>query len=106
MLLSNFALNVTLRPYTQGSISIRDISAQTALREPDIVSALQSLNLLKYWKGQHIISATPKIVEEHLRSFNKSYQIQVVQEWMHWTPPVFQPLPGPGSTQRKGGANR
>ena len=35
----------------KGSISIRDISAQTALREPDIVSALQSLNLLKYWKA-------------------------------------------------------
>lgn len=51
----------------RGSISVRDISTQTSIREPDIVSALTSLNLLKYWKGQHIISATPKIIEEHLR---------------------------------------
>ena len=66
----------------------------------------RALSISPYWKGQHIISATPKIVEEHLRSFAKSYQIQVVQEWMHWTPPVFAPLQGPAAAARKGGANR
>ena len=39
----------------KGSISVKDISAKTPIREADIVSALTSLNLLKYWKGQHII---------------------------------------------------
>ena len=27
----------------------------------------QSLNLVKYWKGQHVICVTPKLIEEHLR---------------------------------------
>ena len=87
----------------KGSISVKDISVKTSIRESDIVSALTSLNLLKYWKGQHIINATPKIIEEHMRSFNKSPdQLEVNPEWMQWTPPVF----GPPPTGRKGGANR
>lgn len=30
--------------------------------------SLQSLNLVKYWRGQHVICVTPKLVEEHLKS--------------------------------------
>lgn len=35
----------------------------TAIKTEDIISTLQSLNLIKYWKGQHIISVTPKVIE-------------------------------------------
>ena len=53
-------------------LTVRDLSMKTMFRESDVTSALQSLNLLKYWKGQHIVSATPKIVETHLQSFSKT----------------------------------
>jgi histone acetyltransferase MYST1 len=33
----------------------------TAIKTEDIISTLQALNLIKYWKGQHIISVTPKV---------------------------------------------
>lgn len=33
----------------------------------DVVKTLESLSLIKYWKGDHIISVTQKIVEEHLK---------------------------------------
>ena len=33
----------------------------------DVVKTLESLSLIKYWKGDHIISVTHKIVEEHLK---------------------------------------
>ena len=33
----------------------------------DVVKTLEGLSLIKYWKGDHIISVTHKIVEEHLR---------------------------------------
>jgi histone acetyltransferase MYST1 len=61
-------------------------------READIVSALQSLNLVKYWKGQHIISSSPKIVEEHLSSFEKKSAIAGTRlefnpEYLNWTAP-------------------
>ena len=35
----------------------------TSIKVDDIISTLQALHLLKYWKGQHIISVTPKVVE-------------------------------------------
>lgn len=46
-----------------GNISIKDMSQMTAIKTEDIISTLQSLNLIKYWKGQHIISVTPKVIE-------------------------------------------
>lgn len=33
----------------------------------DVVKTLESLSLIKYWKGDHIISVTQKIVDEHLK---------------------------------------
>jgi hypothetical protein len=46
-----------------GNISIKDMSQMTAIKTEDIISTLQSLSLIKYWKGQHIISVTPKVIE-------------------------------------------
>ena len=55
----------------------------TSITQGDIISTLQvfvkttliriyhhfvqSLNLVKYWKGQHVICVTPKLIEGHLR---------------------------------------
>ena len=49
----------------RGNLSIRDISLMTAIKTEDIISTLQSLNLIKYWKGQHVISVSQKVVDEH-----------------------------------------
>uniref|UniRef100_H3A8L0 Histone acetyltransferase n=1 Tax=Latimeria chalumnae TaxID=7897 RepID=H3A8L0_LATCH len=43
-------------------------SLMTSITQNDIISTLQSLNMVKYWKGQHVICVTPKLVEEHLKS--------------------------------------
>lgn len=37
------------------------------LSADDVVKTLEGLSLIKYWKGDHIISVTQKIVEEHLK---------------------------------------
>jgi histone acetyltransferase MYST1 len=75
----------------RGNLSVKDLSAMLMFREADIVSALQSLNLVKYWKGQHIISTSPKIVEEHMRSFQKKsavagLQLEFNPELLNWAP--------------------
>merc|ERR1739844_365080 len=49
----------------RGTLSIKDLSAMTSITQTDIISTLQSLNLVKYWKGQHVICVTPKLIEEH-----------------------------------------
>jgi histone acetyltransferase MYST1 len=33
-----------------------------------VIDTLQVLNLVKYWKGQHVICVTPKLVEDLLAS--------------------------------------
>jgi ribosomal protein S18 acetylase RimI-like enzyme len=75
------------------NLSVKDLSALLMFREADIVSALQSLNMVKYWKGQHIISSSPKIVEEHLRSFEKKSAVAGSQlifdpDLLNWVAPV------------------
>jgi len=74
----------------QGNLSIKDISDMTAIKTEDIISTLQSLNLIKYWKGQHIISVTPKIIEEHLKNSNKQ-QWKIESKAIHWAPPTPPP---------------
>eukprot|EP01120_Amphizonella_sp_Union-15-10_P015222 TRINITY_DN7774_c0_g1_i1.p1 TRINITY_DN7774_c0_g1~~TRINITY_DN7774_c0_g1_i1.p1 ORF type:complete len:400 (-),score=60.84 TRINITY_DN7774_c0_g1_i1:58-1257(-) len=71
----------------KGSLSIKDMSAMTAIKTEDIISTLQNLGMIKYWKGQHIISVTPKIIEEHLK--NASRSLKVDSSKLHWTPQVF-----------------
>ncbi|RXG61579.1 hypothetical protein Avbf_06555 [Armadillidium vulgare] len=40
----------------------------TSIHHQDIIQTLQSINLVKYWKGQHVICVTPKLVEEYVNS--------------------------------------
>lgn len=73
----------------KGNLSIKDISAMTAIKTDDIIFTLQSLNLIKYWKGQHIISVTPKIIEEHLKNQVKQTS-RIEPANIHWSPLVFK----------------
>lgn len=69
----------------QGNLSIKDISTMTAIKTEDIITTLQSLNLIKYWKGQHIISVTPKVIEDHLKS-NAKQGALIDPAYLHWVP--------------------
>jgi hypothetical protein len=75
----------TLRDH-KANMSIKDISERTAIRTDDVVKTLESLSLIKYWKGDHIISVTQRIVEEHLRSIANQKNIDVDPIRLHWTP--------------------
>ncbi|CAN0549393.1 unnamed protein product, partial [Ectocarpus sp. 8 AP-2014] len=63
-----YVLMNILRDY-KGGLSIRLISNMTAIKTEDIISTLQSLNLLRYWKGQHVIAVSDTTIDECL---NKS----------------------------------
>jgi len=72
----------------RGVLSIRDLSTMTSITQNDIISTLQSLNMVKYWKGQHVICVTPKLVEEHLKSAQyKKPRLTVDPSTLRWTPP-------------------
>ena len=61
-------------------------SEMSCIAEEDIINTLQSLNMVKYWKGQHVICITPKAVEEHLRSAQYRRPILMVDtEYLRWS---------------------
>ncbi|OCT56690.1 hypothetical protein XELAEV_18004557mg [Xenopus laevis] len=72
----------------RGTLSIKDLSHMTSITQNDIIGTLQSLNMVKYWKGQHVICVTPKLVEEHLKSAQyKKPPITVDSLNLKWAPP-------------------
>ena len=76
----------------RGTLSIKDLSSMTSITQADIINTLQSLNLVKYWKGQHVICVTPKLVEEHLKSSEyKRPSLTVDTGCLRWAPAPPQP---------------
>ncbi len=64
-------------------------SALTSITHEDIINTLQSLNMIKYWKGQHVVCVTPKLVEEHLKSAEyRKPRLLVDPEYLRWSPPT------------------
>ncbi|CAG2174011.1 unnamed protein product [Oppiella nova] len=79
----------------RGVLSIRDLSQMTSITQNDIIGTLQSLNMVKYWKGQHVICVTPKLVEEHLKSAQyKRPRLTVENGCLRWSPPKKQSKSG------------
>ena len=70
----------------KGHLSIRDLATRTAIQTEDIIATLQSLNLIKFWKGQHVISVSQKTVEEHLRA-NARPSLRCDATKLSWQPP-------------------
>lgn len=63
-------------------------SLKTSISQTDIISTLQSMNMIKYWKGQHVICVTPKIIEEHIKSAQfKKPRLTVDPKAILWAPP-------------------
>lgn len=72
----------------RGTVTIRDLSQMTSITQADIIGTLQSLNMVKYWKGQHVICVTPKLVEEHLKTaLYKKPRLNVDVSCLRWAPP-------------------
>jgi len=69
----------------EGSISIKDLSDRTMIKNDDIISTLQHLNLIQYLKGQHVICAAPHVVESHLKKCG-SPGLEVDPSKIVWTP--------------------
>ena len=61
----------------RGAISIKQLSEMSAIKTDDIISTLQALQLIKYWKGQHMISVSPRVIQEHLGSESARNALQV-----------------------------
>ena len=69
-------------------------SSVTGFTQEDIIGTLQALNMVKYWKGQHVICVTPKLVEEHMKSAQyRKPLISVDATYLRWSPSHKRPKP-------------
>ena len=59
----------------------------TSITQGDIVSTLQTMSMVKYWKGQHVICVIPKMVEELIKSAQfKKPRLTVDTSNIRWAP--------------------
>ena len=58
----------------------------SAIKTDDIISTLQALNLIKYWKGQHMISVSSRVLQEYVTSEQSKAGLQVDVSKLHWVP--------------------
>ncbi|XP_064600593.1 histone acetyltransferase KAT7-like isoform X2 [Liolophura sinensis] len=79
-----------LHKYRGNEISIKDVSQETGINANDIVSTLQALGMLKYWKGKHLVLRRQDLIDEFLQKKAKCRHEsrQVDPSCLKWTPPV------------------
>ncbi|KAG1662868.1 Histone acetyltransferase KAT5 [Nymphon striatum] len=76
-----------LKPTEGGEmqITINEISELTSVKKEDVISTLQHLNLINYYKGQYIINLSKDLVDTHKISMAKR-TIRIESNCLHWTP--------------------
>ncbi|XP_037111810.1 histone acetyltransferase KAT7-like isoform X2 [Syngnathus acus] len=69
-------------------ISIKEISQETAVNPVDIVSTLQSLQMLKYWKGKHLVLKRQDLIDDWKAKERKRGNSKTIDPTaLKWTPP-------------------
>jgi histone acetyltransferase HTATIP len=81
---------VELLSLYKGEISISEISDATAFTHDDIMHTLQSMDLLKYYKGQFVVYLNEKVMEKLERDQRKQ-RPNIDPSKLDWVPPKFQP---------------
>uniref|UniRef100_A0A1A8UZB3 Histone acetyltransferase KAT5 n=1 Tax=Nothobranchius furzeri TaxID=105023 RepID=A0A1A8UZB3_NOTFU len=66
-------------------ITINEISEITSVKKEDVISTLQYLNLINYYKGQYILTLSEDIVEGHEKAMQKRH-LRIDPKCLHFTP--------------------
>lgn len=67
------------------AITINEICERTSIRKEDVISTLQYLQLVQYYKGQYIICLTKEVLDRHARSMAKR-KLRIDPKCIKWTP--------------------
>lgn len=79
---------VRLKPGENGdrpTMSIVDLVEMTSIKKEDVISTLQHLNLINYYKGQYIFTLSEETMSAHESALKKRL-ISVDQKALHWQP--------------------
>ncbi|KAL1489884.1 hypothetical protein ABEB36_013811 [Hypothenemus hampei] len=66
-------------------LTINEICEMTSIKKEDVISTLQNLNLINYYKGQYIITLSKEIIQQHYKAM-ENRKIRIDSKALHWTP--------------------
>ncbi|XP_073835527.1 histone acetyltransferase Tip60 isoform X3 [Musca autumnalis] len=79
---------ISQKPNSDGekpTITINDICEVTSIKKEDVISTLQNLNLINYYKGQYIVCINRETIDQHKKAMEKR-KIRIDSKCLHWTP--------------------
>jgi histone acetyltransferase MYST1 len=65
-------------------LTIQNMSEVTGIKTEDIISTLQSLDMIKCWKGQHVVYVKQDILEDYMKQ-NKQFRL-CDPKYLKWEP--------------------
>ncbi|XP_018804957.1 PREDICTED: histone acetyltransferase KAT7 [Bactrocera latifrons] len=72
---------------TGNTLSIKDVSQETAIYSYDIVSTLQALGMMKYWKGKHIVLKKQDVLDEYEKRVKQRGNFPKIDDsCLRWSP--------------------
>jgi histone acetyltransferase HTATIP len=74
-----------VEPNEKPQITINELSELTSIKKEDVISTLQYLNLINYYKGQYIITITKDVSSAYDRALQKR-KLKIDPKCLHWTP--------------------
>lgn len=85
-------LGLNAQPNFSNEITIEEISSITCMTTTDILHTLTTLQILRYYKGQHIIVLTDQIMamyEKLVKKVKEKKKHELDPRLLEWTPPLF-----------------
>jgi len=68
------------------NLTIKDISSETGMKQEDIISTLQYLDMIRSWKGQHVVYVQQDTIEAYMKKKQgKSWRL-CKPEYLDWDP--------------------
>jgi histone acetyltransferase HTATIP len=74
----------------QGEITISELADLTSFTTDDILSTLQHMDVIRYFKGQFVLCLSDSHIEQYEKLKKKS-RIRIEPTKLEWTPPKFAP---------------
>jgi len=71
--------------FITSALYFSEISELTSIKKEDVISTLQHLNLINYYKGQYIIVLSRELLTSHYKSMAKR-KIRIDPKSLHWQP--------------------
>ena len=62
-----------------------EISEMTSVKKEDVISTLQHLNLINYYKGQYVVCISEENMEMHTKAQTKR-KVRIDSKYLHWQP--------------------